>query len=169
MVFPITHPGACDHAATPRPVATLLRLRLPGHLLLPSVRRGRMPSPQRLLCLLLPRTRPHPRTDAHASHLIIPSAVVPPEGEAGRGHGAKVKRPTGRTTLAPWPWSARLVPGRHPGPGDVGALLPTQVGVTRQPSPGRQDTGTLPHACGGDPSTGSVEAAPWYSSPCMWG
>jgi len=32
---------------------------------------------------------------------------------AGQGQGDKVERPAGRTTLSPWPWSARLCLGRR--------------------------------------------------------
>ena len=32
---------------------------------------------------------------------------------AGQGQGVKVELPTGRTTFAPWPWSARLCLGRR--------------------------------------------------------
>ena len=39
--------------------------------------------------------------------LSFPSAVVPRSALPGQGQGAKVERPAGRTTSAPWPWSGR--------------------------------------------------------------
>src|SRR5690606_242566 len=39
--------------------------------------------------------------------LSFPSAVVPRSALPGQGQGAKVERPAGRTTFAPWPWSGR--------------------------------------------------------------
>ncbi len=47
----------------------------------------------------------------------IPSAADPHLGGAGQGQGDKVERPTGRTTLSPWPWPARhaWVGGRRDG------------------------------------------------------
>ena len=47
------------------------------------------------------------------ARLSIPSAVDPPEGEAGQVQGAKVEPPTVGTTLAPWAWSATACLGRR--------------------------------------------------------
>ncbi|GAA3667520.1 hypothetical protein GCM10022224_034680 [Nonomuraea antimicrobica] len=78
-----------------------------------SLQRGVLTAPNGTL--MARRSARHlvfPTRRAHPARLIIPSAVDPPEGEAGQGHGDKAERPAGRTTWAPWPWPARLVPGR---------------------------------------------------------
>ncbi|GAA3702640.1 hypothetical protein GCM10022224_080540 [Nonomuraea antimicrobica] len=111
-----SRPCILEHVIAPQlpdPLPHFYDCGCPDIYFCPNVRRGRVPSPQRVLRLLRQHTRPYPRADARASHLIIPSAVVPPEGEADMGHGVKVEHPAGRTTLTPWFMSARLVPGRR--------------------------------------------------------
>jgi hypothetical protein len=91
-----------------------------------------------------PPSSPHARGDGPRRSLL---------GQSDRGFSPR-----------PWGWSAEARWRAHPG-----EVLPTPVGMVREPAPFDQDGRGSPHARGDGPSSGSLTKQPRTFSPRPWG